>query len=137
MIRALILIVAISLMANLSALVDLYLHPDIPYFDSEHLIVGGAAALVTATALGALSMHLRRLQLAHAHISTLERVLPICANCKRIRTAGKPAEKQESWEPLEAYISGHTDSEFTHGLCPKCLNELYPERPSSPDAARS
>src|SRR3989337_3434377 len=39
---------AIVLMANLDALVDAVLHSEIPYFDSEHLIVGGASAFLTA-----------------------------------------------------------------------------------------
>jgi len=38
---------AIVLMANLDALVDAVLHSEIPYFDSEHLIVGGASAFLT------------------------------------------------------------------------------------------
>ena len=36
---------AILLLLNLSALVDKVLHPDIPYFDSEHIVVGGVTAL--------------------------------------------------------------------------------------------
>src|SRR3989304_7845785 len=39
---------AVILMANLDAMVDAVLHPEIRYFDSEHLIVGGASAFLTA-----------------------------------------------------------------------------------------
>ena len=34
-------------MSNLNALVDYVLHPYIPYFDKEHLIVGGVTGLVS------------------------------------------------------------------------------------------
>jgi hypothetical protein len=34
---------------------------------------------------------------------------------------------QESWVAIENYIEERTDAEFTHGLCPQCCHELYPE----------
>jgi hypothetical protein len=49
---------------------------------------------------------------------TLTRVLgdflPICAQCKAIREGDR-------WVPLESYVTGHTKTLFSHGLCPKCL----------------
>ena len=42
-------------------------------------------------------------------------------HCHKIRT------DQESWERLENYIEGHSDAEFSHGLCPQCLEEHYPK----------
>lgn len=41
-------VVAVVVMANLDSLVGMGLHPELPYFDQEHLIVGGISALVTA-----------------------------------------------------------------------------------------
>jgi hypothetical protein len=35
------------LLANVSAVVDAVLHPEIPYFDREHLIVGGVTAFTS------------------------------------------------------------------------------------------
>jgi hypothetical protein len=40
--------------------------------------------------------------------------LPICAHCKAIREG-------ERWVPVEAYVTEHTQTLFSHGLCPKCL----------------
>jgi CRP-like cAMP-binding protein len=54
-------------------------------------------------------------------INTLGTFLPICANCKRIR------EKDGTWTQIEAYISEHSGTEFSHGICPECTEELYPE----------
>jgi PAS domain-containing protein len=51
----------------------------------------------------------------------LRRLLPICASCKKIR------DDAGYWHQVEAYITEHTDAEFTHGLCPDCLKKLYPE----------
>jgi hypothetical protein len=53
-------------------------------------------------------------------ISILEGMLPICSSCKRIR-------QDKDWVVLEEYISSHSLADFTHGLCPECMRELYPE----------
>ena len=55
------------------------------------------------------------------HVKTLQGLLPICMHCKSIRT------DEESWERIEKYIGDHSDAEFTHGLCPECLEKYYPE----------
>jgi CRP-like cAMP-binding protein len=48
-------------------------------------------------------------------------LLPICAHCKKIR------EDDGSWVSIEKYISDHSEAEFSHGLCPDCVRELYPQ----------
>ena len=53
-------------------------------------------------------------------IRTLSGLLPICAQCKKIRN------DEGYWEQLEGYISQHTAATFTHGICPHCLDDLYP-----------
>jgi len=71
--RLVILILSATLLAaNLSALVDLFLHPDIPYFDEEHLIVGGAFALFAATSFLLLSIYLARARCTEADLRNLE-----------------------------------------------------------------
>lgn len=51
----------------------------------------------------------------------LRGLLPICAKCKRIR------KDDGYWEQLEIYISAHSRADFSHGICPDCTRELYPE----------
>jgi len=51
----------VLLAGNLNALMDLVLHPDIPYFDKEHIIVGGTFAFFTIIAFRVLSVYLARL----------------------------------------------------------------------------
>jgi DNA-binding response OmpR family regulator len=61
------------------------------------------------------------LQDALEHVKTLQGLLPICMHCKSIRT------DEKSWERIEEYIADHSDAQFTHGLCPDCLEKYYPE----------
>lgn len=72
-----------------------------------------------------LIIRIKELQEALLHIKRLEGFLPICAHCKRIRMEAADAKEQKSWVRLETYIQDKTDAEFTHGLCPECLKELY------------
>lgn len=59
------------------------------------------------------------LQHALASVKTLSGLLPICASCKRIRN------DDGYWTTVETYLSGHSDAEFSHGICPDCGKELY------------
>ncbi|HEY6837834.1 MAG TPA: response regulator [Geobacteraceae bacterium] len=61
------------------------------------------------------------LQDAMAKIKMLQGLLPICASCKRIR------DDKGYWNQIELYISEHSEAEFTHGICPECLEKLYPD----------
>lgn len=54
-------------------------------------------------------------------INTLEEFIPICAHCKDVRN------DEGFWQAVEAYISERTESHFSHGICPKCIAELYPD----------
>lgn len=58
---------------------------------------------------------------AMAKIRTLKDMLPICASCKKIR------DDKGYWKQIESYIREHTDTEFTHSICPECARTLYPE----------
>ncbi len=61
------------------------------------------------------------LQEALAQINTLTGLLPTCASCKRIRNAdGK-------WVEMESYIQDNSTARFSHGICPACAKELYPD----------
>jgi len=51
----------------------------------------------------------------------LKEFIPICANCKKIRN------DDGFWQQLEVYMSKHKGLEFSHGICPECMKELYPE----------
>ena len=61
------------------------------------------------------------LQEALAKVKTLSGFLPICASCKKIR------DDKGYWNHVEAYISEHSEAEFSHGVCPGCAKKLYPD----------
>jgi hypothetical protein len=64
---------------------------------------------------------IRKLQNALSKIKTLNGLLPICANCKKIR------DDKGYWNQVEDYIRKHSTAEFSHGICPDCARKLYPE----------
>lgn len=57
----------------------------------------------------------------YAEVQLLRGILPICCFCKKIRN------EDGKWEPLEKYISEHSDAQFSHGLCPDCAQKHYGE----------
>ena len=58
---------------------------------------------------------------APKQIKTLTGLLPMCANCKKIR------DDRGYWKQLESYLQEHSDAKFSHGICPECARELYPD----------
>ncbi|MBI2423252.1 MAG: hypothetical protein HYV27_10515 [Candidatus Hydrogenedentes bacterium] len=64
-----------------------------------------------------------RMQLQHAleDIRTLSGMLPICANCKKVR------QDDGYWQQIETYVSKHTSIDFSHCVCPECLKMLCPD----------
>jgi PAS domain-containing protein len=61
------------------------------------------------------------LQKALKEIKTLQKILPICSSCKKIR------DDTGAWKQIETYISEHTETGFSHGICNDCAKKLYPE----------
>ena len=113
-------------MSNLNSMVDLVLHPEIPYWDEEHLIVGGITGCIAFAVFGGLLLYLRHLHGALDKIKELEAILPICSNCKKIRKPNADPSMQDSWQEIERYITENTSSRLSHGICPECHVKLYP-----------
>lgn len=80
-----------------------------------------AIALRNSRYIDLLNERNKSLEQALAQVKTLRGLLPICAHCKKIR------DDKGFWIRVESYISEHVDVQFTHGLCPECIKELYPE----------
>jgi PAS domain S-box-containing protein len=58
---------------------------------------------------------------ALADVRLLSGMVPICANCKKIR------DDQGFWTQIESYIQDHSDAKFSHSICPDCAAKLYPD----------
>jgi ligand-binding sensor domain-containing protein len=56
---------------------------------------------------------------AMARIKVLNGLIPICAQCKKIR------DDKGYWNQLEEYINEHSEATFSHGVCPECAEKLY------------
>jgi sigma-B regulation protein RsbU (phosphoserine phosphatase) len=67
------------------------------------------------------------LEEALSHIKKLEGFLPICSACKRVRLEGADPSSQDSWIPIESYLSHRTEATFSHGMCPECMKKFYPD----------
>lgn len=83
-------------------------------------------------AMGALNQKIKRqrdelvktndeLRNASKNVKILSGLLPICAFCKKIRN------DEGYWSQIEQYIEKHSNAEFTHSLCPECMESKYPE----------
>ena len=103
-----------------------FLHTELtPVLDAAGAVVAVAVISFDITERCLMEEQLRRsvaeLEKAFADVKTLSGLLPICANCKKIR------DDKGYWSNVEQYLGAHTDAEFSHGLCPDCMQKLYPE----------
>ena len=69
----------------------------------------------------ALGKTVKKLEQSLREVKTLSGLLPICSYCKKIR------DDQGYWNQLEEYISNRTDTSFSHGICPDCMEQHHPE----------
>ena len=60
------------------------------------------------------------LEYAHSQLERLQGILPICASCKKIR------DSNSNWKEIDQYIVENTNADLSHGICPDCLQKLYP-----------
>jgi hypothetical protein len=61
------------------------------------------------------------LQKALAKVEALSSLLPICAWCKKIR------DDKGHWREIETFVATHSGAQFTHGICPSCTTNHFPE----------
>jgi len=62
-----------------------------------------------------------QLKEANDKVSTLSGIVPICMHCKKIR------DDKGYWNQLERFISDHSEAQFSHSVCDKCMAEHYPD----------
>jgi len=54
-------------------------------------------------------------------IEKLSGFVPICPVCKKIK------DDSGYWKEIELYFQDKSEAAFSHGLCPSCFKELYPD----------
>jgi hypothetical protein len=63
----------------------------------------------------------RELAVQLAEIPSLRHRVPICMHCKNVRN------DRGFWGKVETYVEAHSQMEFSHGICPDCLQKFYPD----------
>jgi len=66
----------------------------------------------------ALTQHVKELEEALLNVKQLSGLLPICSYCKKIR------DDQNYWERVEAYVTKHSEAQFSHSICPQCYEDI-------------
>lgn len=82
----------------------------------------------------ALKLEYQRQQLEESldRIRNLEKMISICSYCKKVRVDDK------KWQDLELYVSEHTDTQFSHSICPSCYeNVVKPEMEEDEDESNN
>ncbi|MBU1050673.1 GAF domain-containing protein [Candidatus Bipolaricaulota bacterium] len=92
---------------------------------AAHLGDLAAIALMNSRYLDAINQKTASLEKALAEVKTLRSLLPMCSHCRKVR------DDDGLWSRLDKYILQHSGTQFTHGLCPDCIRELYPDEADS------
>jgi CheY-like chemotaxis protein len=91
-------------------------------YDSDELRVRVQVGVRIVELQTNLAERVKQLEVALAHVKRLEGILPICSYCKRIRN------DSDNWQNVESYVAGHSQVEFSHGICPACFeNTVKPQ----------
>jgi CheY-like chemotaxis protein len=95
-------------------------------FDLSELRVRVQAGARTVDLQNKLAVRVHELEDALARVKKLQGLLPICAWCKRIR------DDRNYWQQVDAYISDHSEAEFSHCVCPDCYEKVgHPGQPGA------
>ena len=96
------------------------------YKINQHLYYGFLVGMTILAAFGMVAMVMDKIQIRaeerKRHIEQLEGILPICSYCKKIR------DEKNEWHIMEAYIEDRSKAEFSHGICPDCLEKFQPDK---------
>lgn len=68
-----------------------------------------------------LALQVEKLNQSLKENKILQGILPICMYCKKIRN------DEGFWDQVEAYVSRHSPAEFSHSICPSCMEQHYPD----------
>jgi hypothetical protein len=91
--------------------------------------------LLTLVPIGWNYLQSRRMLALHAALEeALARLLsgfvPICMYCKSVR------DTEETWHSVEHYLAQRADLQFSHGICPTCFQQHFPEDVAPADEPR-
>jgi hypothetical protein len=109
------LVVLVAASCTVCAVVGFFLSPPgLPWLGVANL--GITIFIVWLTVV--LSLTRKRVE---EEVKALRGLLPICSYCKKIR------DDKGYWKQIEVYIAANSQADFSHGLCPECGIEHYPD----------
>ncbi len=85
------------------------------------LAFGAIILVISGFVIANIQRLLQDLNRAEREVTALSGLLPICANCRRIR------DDNGRWIHIELYLTRHSDASFSHGLCDECASKLHPD----------
>lgn len=91
----------------------------VPFFDESGVFCGFIGSCIDVQDRREAREALRAAQ--QRETDRLRQLLPICSNCRKVR------DDHGYWSAIEQYMRETQDVKFTHGLCPQCIEKLYPE----------
>ncbi|MEP6669486.1 MAG: response regulator transcription factor [Chthoniobacter sp.] len=69
----------------------------------------------------ALEKRVKDLETALNDVKRLKTLLPICMYCKSVR------DDRDYWRQIDEYIYAETGTDFSHGICPACMEKMSKE----------
>ena len=107
-----------DVIAGLTAGADDYI---VKPFDHDELWARVQVGVRVLTLQERLADRVAELQTALSNVKQLRGLLPICSYCKRIRG------DDQYWQQVDAYITDHSEAQFSHGICPPCFEKVQQE----------
>ncbi len=91
----------------------------VPFYDGDHVFQGYIGSCIDVTAR--IEAQRAAEEARERELARLRGLLRICSTCKKIRN------DIGEWEQLEVFIASHSETDFTHGMCPDCTRVLVLE----------
>lgn len=91
----------------------------VPFYDCNGTFAGYIGSCIDVTEQ--VEARAALIKAKEHEIKRLRNLLPICSHCKKVR------DDDGYWRDVEAYLLQHSDTVFSHGICPECLRKYYPE----------
>lgn len=107
-----------DIVAGIDAGADDYL---IKPFDPEELRARVHVGIRIVSLQRRLRERVTELQDALSKVKQLSGMLPICSYCKRVRS------DENYWEQVDSYVAQHSEAQFSHGICPHCIDAVRVE----------
>lgn len=102
-------------------------------FHPEHIPMAIFFGLLGMSLAAVIVNYVKTIMKSKRRIKILEGLLPICSYCKSIRDDAGKEQGEGQWERIEDYICKKTDQEFTHGICPQCVEKVFPKEMRKPE----